>query len=88
MTRLLAVAVLALTACGPRGPDTAPDPDPTRTDGTHGAVCAWGDRAGNADKPAPAACDGELRCCYPCGIPGCDSQCATEAECEEWSMRP
>jgi hypothetical protein len=54
----------------------------TKQLGKHGDVCRFGirhERAGGG--PAPVECGPGLRCCYPCGIQGCDFTCMTPAEC-------
>jgi hypothetical protein len=46
--------------------------------GKLGDVCARGSR-GNRDEGSVSrpvlTCGAGLRCCYPCGVPGCDSVC-------------
>lgn len=68
---------------GGRGGDADPGA------GNQGAVCAYG-RRHVADAPVepPAVCGAGLQCCYPCGIDGCDSVCATPEQCESWSTLP
>ncbi|HVV85721.1 MAG TPA: hypothetical protein VHE35_21830 [Kofleriaceae bacterium] len=44
-----------------------------------------GERGGGKEV---ADCADGLECCYPCGIPGCDSVCMTHEECEESITRP
>ena len=65
-----------------------------KIDGTKGAVCQWGEQAmggplqPSQPLPEPAHCAIGLSCCYPCGIFGCDHQCATPSECASWQMLP
>lgn len=81
----LALVLGLLIGCGPRAPSHAPGG--ASTDGSQGATCAWGHREPHPDTPL-AACQSGLSCCYPCGIDGCDSVCATKSECESWSTLP
>jgi hypothetical protein len=47
--------------------------------GKLGDVCARGSRGRDLDEPSISKpvleCEPGLMCCYPCGIPGCDSVC-------------
>ncbi|MCB9752906.1 MAG: hypothetical protein H6713_23370 [Myxococcales bacterium] len=68
------------------GDGSEPDGGP----GGRGAVCqrgvdsqARGERADDV-----VACAPPLRCCYPCGMEGCDYVCATGSECASWSTLP
>jgi hypothetical protein len=42
-----------------------------------GQVCGYGSRSAMANAQAPA-CPAGLKCCYPCGIEGCDSVCMAD----------
>jgi len=78
--------VALLVACGHPAmpaPPTSPaaERDPlAKSDGTEHSVCHWGARM-SRPLPAPAACKAGLQCCYPCGIPGCNSECMAVASC-------
>jgi hypothetical protein len=65
----------------PPAPDAAPAPPAgPKTDGTAGAVCAWGERSRpTGEQPEP--CQAGLRCCYGCGTPGCNSVCMATQHC-------
>jgi hypothetical protein len=57
--------------------------------GKAGDVCAVGGQRANAGIDVTAhACGAKLSCCYPCGIDGCDSVCATNQECQSWRTLP
>jgi hypothetical protein len=90
IVRRSALILVCVLACGPaRSTDHARGPDGAATDGSEGAVCAWGERSDAPRRSTPlASCQPGLSCCYPCGIAGCDSVCATKARCEEWSTLP
>ena len=50
-----------------------------------GEVCRSGME--NPDSINRGCAEG-LRCCYPCGMEGCDHVCATPDECSAWSTLP
>lgn len=50
-----------------------------------GEVCQSGEQS---PEEIHRACAEGLGCCYPCGVQGCDSVCATPEECESWSTLP
>ena len=60
-----------------------------RIDGSEGAICEWGEERG-PDTPDQtlAPCGEGLHCCYPCGIQGCDSVCATQEQCLSYAELP
>jgi hypothetical protein len=64
-------------------PDATPAPAGPKTDGTEGAVCAWGRNSEHHGEKV-AACQGGLRCCYGCGIPGCNSTCMAVTDCPKY----
>ena len=83
-----ALAFFVLAACSHSSERKDPPPGGPRTDGSHGAVCSWGhSQEAHADTPL-AACQSDLSCCYPCGIDGCSSVCATKEECDSWMTLP
>jgi len=84
----LLALVLLLGACVGGSPAPAePTPGsgsgsgsgPAADVGGEGTVCRAGERQipGQAP-PEVQACAAGLRCCYPCGIPGCDSVCMAD----------
>ena len=84
----LALLALLVAACSHAAKHTDDPPPGPRTDGSHGAVCSWGHgEQAHPDTPL-AACQSGLSCCYPCGIDGCSSVCATSSECSEWMTLP
>ena len=83
----LALLFSFVLACGPAARSHDPATGTSPTDGTQGATCAWGHREPHPDTPL-AACHAGLSCCYPCGIDGCNSVCATADECKSWSTLP
>ena len=53
----------------------------------HNEVCYARDRETEEGRQVAVCAEG-LGCCYPCGIPGCDSVCHTAEECRMDEMRP
>lgn len=79
MLRLALALVVSLAACGgPRSPapgdGASSGGDDAAGTGGPGAICALGEQNTDPDAVAVTCAEG-LRCCYPCGIPGCDSVC-------------
>lgn len=53
----------------------------------HNEVCYARDRSSDSGHEVATCAEG-LECCYPCGIPGCDSVCHTPEECQVDMTRP
>ncbi len=62
---------LAAVALG----DVAPAQPAPRRYARRGEVCRVGTRRDRSRAVVARPCAPGLRCCYPCGIPGCDSVC-------------
>ena len=69
------------------GPEEPEEPEDKRPRGKQGDVCAVGLAEGGPTTTVHA-CGRNLSCCYPCGIDGCNSVCATAKECEAWRTLP
>lgn len=81
LTRFALVAMVVLAGCHTGRPEpahaTASDSDTGSAVGGPGTICALGERSQGSDRQAHE-CNPGLTCCYPCGIPGCDSVCMAD----------
>lgn len=82
MRNVLGMLVLAVAACGsgssePSGPTPPPAIDAAAVGG-EGAICRVGEQHPPGEVVEAVECAAGLQCCYPCGIPGCDSVCMAD----------
>ncbi|MBK9034886.1 MAG: hypothetical protein IPL61_27085 [Myxococcales bacterium] len=91
MRACLVLGLILSAACGgPRSTSPAGDPgdpvappdepgDPVAPGaGGEGTICRIGEGHPQGDQATATPCADGLQCCYPCGIPGCDSVCMTD----------
>jgi hypothetical protein len=82
---LTATIAVALIGCG-SGTSEPSEPAPSvqidapvgATGGGEGAICRVGERHPPGEQVEAVECASGMQCCYPCGIPGCDSVCMTD----------